>query len=978
MKNRVRRLITLCLVLLPASAWAQSVITGIVRDSSGGILPGVTVEAASPALIDGARAAVTNEEGRYRIGDLRPGAYSVTFSLPGFQSLRRAGIELQAEFTATLNAELSVGALEETITVTGDAPVVDTLNVRQQTQVTEETLEAIPVNRRMGSWAALLPGATVTRPADHDVGGIQGERGAFSIHGAPTVDQAVDGMYQNLLGGRTIYSFNTHAIREVVVETGAGSAESFSGGSVLHYVYKDGGNQFSGVFSATNVNGDWQSNNLSGLRSRGLSAQLQQSGGLKESFDVGGGIGGPLVRNRLWFYWASRVSGTGQYQSGNFYNATQGTMFYTADESRPAYTRERFRDMVSARLTWQAAEKHRLAAFLSMQKNCTCFYMLLEPAVLPAPEAVGQHTYSPLYIPLASWTYPASNRLLFEVAGSGQVATNSTKRQPETGPLDISITDIGLNRLYNSRAANLTQTGSYTINPVRQYHQKFTASFFTGSHNFKAGVNLSQFADPGPDRFTDPNQINQARSYTFRNRVPESLTLWAVPHGIRGSATNTAVFAQDQWTIRRLTLNVGLRYQEWKGSTPEQILPAGPFVPERRVEATTNNPHFRNLDPRFGAAYDVFGTGRTAFKVSLGRYVGVETGQLSNPAANMSLSTTRSWNDANGNYVPDCDLRNPVAQGECGPWSDLGFGKERAVTTRYADDARGGFNKQSYNWQGSISLQHELRPGMGLNVGYFRTWYGNFLVTDNLAVTPSDFTEYCITAPTDSRLPTSGERQCGFFDVIPTKFGLVDNLVTQASHYGDRSQVYNGVDVTLRGRFLADGQFQGGLSVGRTVNDTCTVVDSPEAARDGYCNFVPPWSAGTQLKFLVVYPLPWNFRTSAVYQNMAGISYTASHNVSNADVATSLGRNLAGAARSVTKDVVPPQTLFEPRLQQIDLRFSRIFPVGTSRFTANIDIYNVFNEDAVLQENTRYGPTWRQVSLVMGGRLLRLTGQFEF
>jgi hypothetical protein len=269
---------------------------------------------------------------------------------------------------------------------------------------------------------------------------------------------------------------------------------------------------------------------------------------------------------------------------------------------------------VTARLTWQAAQKHRFAGLLSVQKNCTCFYMLVEPAVLTAPEAVGQHTYSPLYIPMATWTSPATSNLLFEAAASAQVATNHTKRQPEVGLADISITDIGLNRLYNSRALNLTQTGSYTVNPVRQYHQKLATSYITGAHNFKVGLNLSQFADPGPGRFTDPNQINQGRSYTFRNGVPESVTIWAVPHGLRGSAVNTGLFAQDQWTIDRMTLNIGVRYSEWKGSTPEQLLPAGPFVPERTVAATKNNPLFRSLNPRAGVAYNLFGDGRTAIK----------------------------------------------------------------------------------------------------------------------------------------------------------------------------------------------------------------------------------------------------------------------------------------------------------------------------------------------------------------------------
>ena len=988
---RIVGFVVISLTVLPATTWAQSGMTGLVRDASGGALPGVTVEAASPALIEGSQVAVTNSEGRYRFVDLRAGTYSVTFSLGGFQTQRREGVALPADFTATLNAELGLGAIEETITVTGEDPVVDTVNVRQQARISEEAIAAIPVSRRMASWAALLAGAS-TGATSHDVGGTQGERGAFQIHGGSVVDQVVDGMWQVLLGGRSAYSFNNYAIAETIVETSSGSAESFSGGAVLKYIYKDGGNRFSGTFSATNATGALQADNLSDeLLARGVGGQLEKTGGLKEAFDVGGGWGGPILKDKLWFFHAAKISGVGQYQTGNFYNATQGTMFYTPDQSRPTITKERQRDLSTIRLTWQAAEKHRIAGVLSMQKNCECFFQILV-AGNRTPEATAQHIYTPAYISTVTWTYPASNRWLLEAAWSGQAITNTATRQPEVGPDDIAITDVGLNLAYNARAQNTTQTGSYTINPEKQLHERFSASYVTGTHNFKVGGVLSQFLDPGPGIFTDPNQINGARSYTFRNRVPESVTLWAVPHGARRSALNTGLFAQDQWTINQLTLNMGLRYQTWSGSTPEQVLPAGPFVPERRIAASKNNPNFKNLNPRVGAAYDVFGNGRTAIKASLGRYVELNRNILSNPVLNMSLSTTRSWTDANGNYVPDCDLRNPATQGECGPWSDLGFGQPRALTTRYAEDAQGGFNNQEHNWQGSVSLQHQLGPDLGLNVSYYRTWWGGFLVTDNLAVTPADFDEYCITAPVDPALPTSGKQLCGLYDVRPNKFGLVDNLVTQASNYGDLTRVYNGVDFTLDGRFGRGGFFRAGLSMGQDVENNCLVVDSPEgsvasavnnsgivSARDGFCNVAPPWSAGTQLKSMLVYPLPWGLRTSFVYQNIAGIPYGASYVVTAAQVAPSLGRPLSGGARSVTKELVPAQTLYENRLQQLDVRLSRIFPLGRgARATANVDLYNVFNEDAVLSQNTAYGSTWRQVRQVMGGRLLRFTAQFDF
>ena len=190
-----------CLLLLPAAAGAQGLgaIAGVVRDTSGGVLPGVTVEAASPALIERARTVVTDGQGVYRIVDLRPGLYTVTFSLAGFSTLERKGIELSAAFTATVNADLPVGTVEETLTVSGASPVVDVQNVLQQQTLARSTLDAIPMTKRLGAYAALLPGAVSTA---QDVGGIMGERGAaFSIHGGRSGDISTqqDGMTLTVL-----------------------------------------------------------------------------------------------------------------------------------------------------------------------------------------------------------------------------------------------------------------------------------------------------------------------------------------------------------------------------------------------------------------------------------------------------------------------------------------------------------------------------------------------------------------------------------------------------------------------------------------------------------------------------------------------------------------------------------------------------------------------------------------------------------
>src|SRR5207249_1291734 len=218
----VRPVVFPCLLLLPTLSFAQvsdtAVIAGVVRDASGAVVPGVSVEAASPALIERVRTVTTDGQGLYRIVDLRPGVYTVTFSLPGFNTVKREGLELTTGFTATVNAEIKVGTVSETVTVTGTASVVDTQNNRQQTTLARTTLDALPTTGRISQYATVIPGAVLNQASTHSVGGLD-ERPQFGIHGSRAVDNVPlqDGMSQRLQGG-AIFVFNNLTFQEVVVE----------------------------------------------------------------------------------------------------------------------------------------------------------------------------------------------------------------------------------------------------------------------------------------------------------------------------------------------------------------------------------------------------------------------------------------------------------------------------------------------------------------------------------------------------------------------------------------------------------------------------------------------------------------------------------------------------------------------------------------------------------------------------------------
>src|SRR3989442_7552264 len=308
-------------ILLPATARAQGTgaIAGVVRDTSGGILPGVTVEAASPALIEKARTVITDEQGGYRIVDLRPRLDSVTFTLPGFSAVKREGIELTGNFTAMVKTVQRSERLVETVTVAGQSPVVDVKNVVQQRVMSRELLEALPTAKSIQSMTAFIPGLSAGLQ-NHDVGGTVGDQPiGTAIHGSRANDQHMfyDGMRTNNLnylgsGGGASQSifFNPAAIQEISMEVGNLAIQSETGGVVINAIPKDGGNVFRGVVLMNGTTGDLQGDNLSQeLQAQGLRSVTT----IKGIWDLNGALGGPIQRDKLWFHASYRWWGDGKH-----------------------------------------------------------------------------------------------------------------------------------------------------------------------------------------------------------------------------------------------------------------------------------------------------------------------------------------------------------------------------------------------------------------------------------------------------------------------------------------------------------------------------------------------------------------------------------------------------------------------------------------------------------------------------------------
>jgi len=1004
----------LMILTVPAVVWAQAAIAGTVKDTSDALLPGVTVEAASPALIEKVRTAVTDGTGQYRIENLRPGQYTVTFTLPGFTTVRREGIELTGSFVASVNAELRVGAVAETVVVSGESPIVDVQSSQRTTVLTHETINAIPTAGSYNALLVLVPGLL---GGQQDVSTGPCNSCTFSAHGTllslggnranTDARLLVDGISIAVpQAGGTNYLTDTKNAQEVTFTVSGSMGEVESGGPVMNIIPRSGGNTLSGNGSVGWTNGDLQGSNLSDeLRALKVTASP-----LIKGYDVSGAAGGPIQRDRIWFFGTVRSQGGSSYIPSMYYNKNAGDpnrWLYEPDLTRQAFNDKTWRN-ASARFTMQVTPRNKVHVFWDEQKVCTkCENGGNYANATTSPEGNGYGDLHPMRFQQATWTSPVNNKLLLE-GGFGYFFSRwggRAKQDPYTGNLPRIIEQCGAGcpangnipgLMYRSQTTDLFSDGR---NKNVTTTWRATAAYVTGGNTLKFGYIGNQLGD-----LRSANRSPNDLRYRVNNGVPNQLTQYVHDQQNDLWMRNDGFYVQQQWTRGRLTMQGALRFDRAWSWAPEQRLESRFWAQPLVFDETPVVDSYTDLTPRAAVTYDLFGNGRTALKATLGKYlestVTASNYGIGNPTSRIATNVFRTWTDRNGNWIPDCDLSNPQTQdfgptGDfCGVTNNLNFGTATFSNTIDPDILHGwGVRPSDWNW--GVSVQHEVLPRTSVEVGFFHREFYGFAVTDNLAVTPSDFTQFSIPAPQDSRLPNGGGYQVGpLYDLnVPSLFGVTRNYITYADKYGDAYQTYNGIDLTFSARPRNGLSVQGGFSGGYSTSDNCEVrAQVPEIGLlNPYCHietsFLP------QYKGIATYIVPRidvsvsgtftskpGIQVSGFGTPVAGGAFAANYVVPNAAVAPILGRPLAGSAPNITVNVVEPHSVLGDRVNELNMRVGKVFRFGGSRANVGVDIYNLLNAATPLSYNQVFIPNgaWLTPTSVLSARFAKLSFQLDF
>ena len=956
------------LAFLPAAAYAQSGIAGTVRDSSGAVMPGVTVEAASPALIEKVRSVTTDERGLYSIVNLVPGTYSVTFTLAGFSTVKREALELPGNFTATVNVELRVGALEETVTVSGAAPVIDLQSTAKAQVISREVLDSVPTGKTAQTAAALVPGVIMATP---DVAGSGAQnQNATTAHGMNSAQTTVllDGIQMNgMCGNGATQSYtSTQNYEEIVVQNSGAGADVEGGGVRQYLISRKGGNEFHLSGSAVYATHKWQAEPISSsLAARGLT----RGDAFDDLYTYETGFGGKFIKDKLWWF------GNLRHQANNVAIADA---FY--GDGRQGIS-DQYIQNVGMRVTWQINEKNQLNVY-----NDRVFKHLGHDMQAGYdPEKASMHTLrSPLYTQAQiKWTSTVSSRLLIE-AGFNQYMAYRTNVYQEgvEKPYGTPAWEAGATRRDLSTGV-VTTAYPLTLSiqdPWRRY-ATVSASYVTGTHNIKIGLQDNW----GYEWFATYKNADLEQNY--QSGVPTSVYVYNTPTYLNNSVDGQwGIYGQDTWTLNRLTLNYGLRWSYFKSSVPKEETGKGRFTQGARTFGPETFPIWKDVSPRFGVVYDVFGNAKTALKFSANKYQFQLTDTYTNGYNPIRLqSATLAWTDLN---------RDDIAQGGLGcvymtPGCEINMAQ---LPNNFANVTPGcsalytpssipcGNNqldadrKRDYSWQYSIGVQHELFPRISVSANWFRTNIKNLPLTYNALQTFADYTPVVVASPIDGSPVT-------VYNVSAAANVRVLNLQTNAT---DRKQWNNAIEFAFSARLPHASSLFGGVSTDRTLLIACDDPANPN--NQIYCDQTQngiPWL--TQIKFAGSTQLPYGIRLGAglqVYQRIlstAGTTWLVTRTTRYA--ADCKGPCTPGALvipgltpAQFAVPLEPPGIRKSDWIRQLDINLGKRMNMGKLQVIPEVSVFNSLNNLAVYGvRSLSYGTSsYLQPSLTLIPRVMRI------
>jgi carboxypeptidase family protein len=1036
MRNLALKVLTAaCLLALPVAATAQtSTIAGEVRDSSGAVLPGVTVEASSPVLIERTRSVQTDSAGRYSIVQLRPGTYVVTFTLPGFSVVKRENVELTSDFTATINADLRVGAVEETITVQAESPIVDVQSITTRTVMTREVLDMIPTGRNIQAVGIMIPGTTLSvgggNALSRDVGGSGNlQQSPLQYRGSSDTVQTIEGIRLNNLCANGAYSgvyWNDGSFQEISYVTGADSSEMGQGGVRVSMVPKDGGNAFRGTIMGSFTGDGWSANNLGdnlvGDLTFNPSNRLTNVSEVQKIWDFNPSIGGPIVKDKVWFTFTFRHWGVEKTVAGSYFDADPSPFRYVADTSRPAVDDGHIVSR-AGRLAWQITSKDKLSVYHDDQSKYRNHWGIA--ATVP-PDASAVQVTPTSFVNVTRWTRNQNSRLMLD-AGIGIYDQEYTELyQPEVlnGFSDKVWND---SQIIASRVYSLLDTTNNLVSSawnapadhfslLRTYSA--SASYVTGSHSFKLGATVSEGNWRLLDRFTgDTNRIR------FNGGAPLDVRLRLPTDRRNGIKADTGMFAQDRWAMNRATLNVGLRWDWFIGETQESSLQASRInngatftrcadgKNDLKAGCTGTVQNWKDLSPRVGVAFDLFGDGRTALKTGFARYVAgqqIAVANANNPVTTLGLEDSRPWTDIDRNGSP-YDANGNIQFNELTNSAQTPTFGKNVSTTSYDPSTLEGWGKRGYNWEYTLSVQHQLRDRISIGGGYFRRWLGNQTFTDDLRYDKNSYDgPFCVTAPQDVNLPGGGGYQvCNLYDLKPGLQNLTPNsLVRFSNDFGGETNIYQGIDFGVNSRFANGAFLQAGIGAAARTFNNCNLQNAgydavilaaplttvpTEVYADGTSGCDRHYPFRPDMKMLGSYPLGYGVVLSGTYQFNRGVqtgaaglspSILATWAVPSATIQQYLGRGLTGAATKNVDLIREGYDYGDQNLNQLDLRASKRFDLGRYRVRVDADLYNAFNSNWPFTLNANFSnantSAWLRPTNVLQGRMFKLGGQFDF